>query len=926
MSTLERPLQHALDIIKDSAKLQERKDILIRAIKDLPKTAEYIPAFELSLDVIGTIEHAGDRRSALLECLNEIPKTGDYRPLFVKTLRTAIEETKGMDDPKHRKSTFLRIAGMLPDTVEFASFRREAINLAIEAVKSIEDNFVRRYSLVDIANDLPQTEEFKQLRLRALSIALNISDESGYRRFSLEELANELPKSSDLAFYRKYTLLGIAGAVPKTGEYLKLYKEAISLAINAANAIEEPFYRKYALVFIAKELPEKEELLPLYIQAMSDAVEAALAIKDPFVSKHSLIEILKELPKEPQFFSLLLKILEHALEFFTMKKWMEDIELVDVIDFIIVAEEKKMKESKKKRYARGKFAHTLTRELDKFGKELNDIRFIEVLKPYTHVWVQPKELRESVKKIVDHLEEIRNRYHGKEIERPVFVSEWHTAAEERHAKGNKKAIPKDSISIDLGATNTVIMRRRGDAQPDFLHLDSISRQFGETQIIPTILNEEGNLIGMEAASKKPVVNIKKMLLEGNPEGKEYMERYCRILYKHLKKEMVPSGWLPVISGTIADELYLTVPVGFHNYREMMKEIIHRTMKGIDVEFIEEPLAAAIGYQVAEVRDKVIMVIDFGGCTLDIMLLRLSINDVHVIAKPDRSKILGGRDIDLWLAEYLAEKVGIKADGIPLELINQAEEIKIALSEHKAVPFEWEGREVCKISIEDFENILAAHDFYRMVDRSISYVLQKALKLGIKRQAIEAVLLTGGSSQIPSFKESIAHTFPELRGKNVIYDHSPLSAVARGAALYRTREVVDRHLGMAYGVRYMTDKKEGHYSYEIIFEKGEALPFEKTFRLSPANLLGEQDQIYIELFEIPENLITRRWVAEGGMEFIKQMIKHSDNLELKGFRIIYIPLTRNADEGTDVSFRVDKDGHLSLRYAEHTTLKTDIRLQ
>ena len=40
------------------------------------------------------------------------------------------------------------------------------------------------------------------------------------------------------------------------------------------------------------------------------------------------------------------------------------------------------------------------------------------------------------------------------------------------------------------------------------------------------------------------------------------------------------------------------------------------MSGVEIEFLEEPLAAAIGYQVAEERDRIVMVIDFGGNTLD----------------------------------------------------------------------------------------------------------------------------------------------------------------------------------------------------------------------------------------------------------------------------------------------------------------------
>jgi molecular chaperone DnaK (HSP70) len=110
-----------------------------------------------------------------------------------------------------------------------------------------------------------------------------------------------------------------------------------------------------------------------------------------------------------------------------------------------------------------------------------------------------------------------------------------------------------------------------------------------------------------------------------------------------------------------------------------------------------------------------------------------------------------------------------------------------------------------------------------VDRSVSYVLKRAEKVGVKKDRIEAVLLTGGSSQIPSFKDKIAYIFPDLRNKNLIYDHSPLTAVGLGAALYGTRDVTDRHLGMAYALKYSSADKDAPHSYSIVLEKGEILP-------------------------------------------------------------------------------------------------------
>ncbi len=928
-NTIEEKLSFArqtLDEAKEIKDPRDRKKVLVRIIRELPKTPAFLPLYQLDLDLANNIEHAAERRYAILDIVKELPKTKNFIPLYLQVIRLAIETTKEIEEPKHRKSILSHLVNELPQVPESLQIYKQAMEQAVEAASMIKNAFIRKYSLVDIANELPETDEFIPLRLHALRLAMDLAEGPHYKKYSLVEIAKELPKSSDYAFYRKYSLLGIAKSIPKTGEFLKLYKDAIKLAMTATDYLDEPHYQKYALVYIAKELPRTEELMPLYSQVMMHAYESSLKIKDPIVKKHALIEILRELPKTEEYFPLITKIIEHILSFFTVKKRIEDIEIVDVMDYLLVAEEKRMKESKKNRYIKEKYANILARELDKFGFQLKDIRLIEILRPYTHVWIQPNKLRAAVKKIVDHLEKLKETYHGKEVERPVLVEHvFVKTGKQVELKRPAKSV-EDCLSIDLGATNTVIMRKRGGYQPEFVVLKSISGNYEGVNIIPTKVSAKTNTIGMEAKDLETVVNFKKMLLDGRTEGKRFMESYFNILYRHLKNDLKRPQWFSIFSGALKEKLYVTVPVGFHDYRRNIKQIIAKTMKGMDVELLEEPLAAAIGYQVAGVRDKIVMVIDFGGCTLDVMILRLSLDDVHVISKPDRSKVLGGHDIDAWLADYLVDKVGKTSTIDKRVLINKAEEIKIALSDSVKVPFRWNGDNICEVTREDLEDVLAKHNFYRMVDRTISNVLRKAEKIAITKDKIEAIILTGGSSQIPSFKDKIGSIVPELMGKNAIYDHSPLSAVAAGAVLYSTRNIIDKHLGLAYALRYTTKNKDIPYAYEIVFEKGELFPFEKTYKLSPARTLGDQNEIYLELFEIPDSHILRRWENEDGTEFIKQALKYTEDMALKGFNIVTLSFQKPLKEYVYVTFCVDNTGHLGVRYGNNDEIDTGIRLQ
>ncbi len=881
----ESHLRHLLYAIRDSKDPSAVRPSLLSAVREIPKTDEYLELFRFGFDLLDKIHDPSDKRAATIDFVKELPSTGVFTQLY---------------------ST--------------------AMGAAIAAAGEIDENHRRITELLRLANEIPGSDEFVTLRLYAWRLALGLPDKPGSREFDIKKIVRELPKNVDEPFYRSYTLMGVAREMPKDGAFRSLYREAIQLAIRASGVAEEPYYRKYALMFIANDLPKSEEFFDLYRLALKEAYSAAKEINDPFARQHALIDILQAMPKTHEFLEYLQELVEQALTFFTVKKWMGDIEVFDVVDYILSAEDLGINETKKKRFSRGKYAKILTGELEKFGEQLNDTRFIETLRPFSHIWVQPKTLRDTVKKVIDRLESLKDKFHGKEIERPVFVKEFHPTGVNLNYIHKKVDEVKECVAIDFGATNTVVMRKRAGSQPDFLGLPAISKKYGNTYVIPTVISPETNTIGAEVVGENPITNIKQMFFDGNPKARAHMERFFRDLFQHIKKATVGTGWFSSMK-SVSDYLYITVPIGYMDYKNTLKDIVEKTFKGMKTEFIEEPLAAAIGYQVADERDKVVMIIDFGGSTLNTMVLRLNINEVHIVSKPDKAQVIGGHDIDVWVAEYLALRVGLTPGDAPYKLISTAEEIKIELSRSKDAPFKWDGKEVSRITREELEEVLDKHDFYRTVDRTLSNVLRRAEKVGVKKNAIEAVLLTGGSSQIPSFKDKVGHIFPALRSKNLIFDHSPLSAVGYGAAMYGSRDITDRHLGMAYAVRYATKDNDAPFSYSILLEKGEQLPLEKTFRVAPAKKLSVQNEVFIELFEVPESLIVRRWVMESGIEFIKQELKQTNDIALNGLKTITLPFNEPLNEDVPVTFCVNETGHLIIKYGnENKVLEAGLRLQ
>jgi len=183
-------------------------------------------------------------------------------------------------------------------------------------------------------------------------------------------------------------------------------------------------------------------------------------------------------------------------------------------------------------------------------------------------------------------------------------------------------------------------------------------------------------------------------------------------------------------------------------------------------------------------------------------------------------------------------------------------------------------------------------------------------------------MTGGSSLIPSFRDKIGHVFPELRRHNLIYDHSPFTAVALGAALYGTKEITDRHLSMAYAVRHTTDDPETSFTYSIVLEKGDSLPLERTFKIRASHKLGLQSEIDLHLFEVPENLVVRRWIAESGVEYIRQELQQTKDIELTALKTLTLSYDVILHDDIEVTLHVAETGQLSVGYGPDRSRRLD----
>jgi molecular chaperone DnaK (HSP70) len=245
---------------------------------------------------------------------------------------------------------------------------------------------------------------------------------------------------------------------------------------------------------------------------------------------------------------------------------------------------------------------------------------------------------------------------------------------------------------------------------------------------------------------------------------------------------------------------ITVPAWFTaSQRKAMEEAA--LLAGLyPRQLIPEPTAAAICYG-AEFRDPdrhVYLVYDLGGGTFDVSIISVQEDDIKVIAASGNPR-LGGCDFDdritAWAIEQLRKTFGVDYTHRPdvwARIKHHAEQAKIRLSRY----------EVTELGLTDIDAPESGRAFSLSLDRStfvglIDDYLQKSMepveeainlaweKCGYQREDISAILLVGGSTNIPAVKQRLLQHFG--RDEDFIRDDlDPAAVVARGAAMLAHR--------------------------------------------------------------------------------------------------------------------------------------------
>lgn len=236
----------------------------------------------------------------------------------------------------------------------------------------------------------------------------------------------------------------------------------------------------------------------------------------------------------------------------------------------------------------------------------------------------------------------------------------------------------------------------------------------------------------------------------------------------------------VYLGEAVEEAVVSVPAYFaEDQRAATKRAA--ALAGLKAErLVNEPSAAAVAGHIGQgEEDRVCLVFDLGGGTLDVSLVERFGNVVSVTAVSGDNR-LGGADFDLAVARGFCEDCGLEFDVLtPRQrefLIRQAETCKMALTHQEMVVMSVDDG--CISAALTLSNEWLIRKCGALFRRMTAPVQRVFLDSGVSLQELDELVMVGGSSRMPAVRRYIARTLH----KEPVRDSRPDTAVALGAGI------------------------------------------------------------------------------------------------------------------------------------------------
>jgi molecular chaperone DnaK (HSP70) len=431
------------------------------------------------------------------------------------------------------------------------------------------------------------------------------------------------------------------------------------------------------------------------------------------------------------------------------------------------------------------------------------------------------------------------------------------------------------VAIDFGTSNTVVCTLDPVTQtPRTLKLGNLARSFstanGIVHVVPSLVfvkNPEQYLLGEPVRSQRLGLSEPQRLFQSFKRdlAADFRPPSRQVDHFSYDPEAIAEIFLREIFAEVRSQVgdisqvVFTVPVGaFETYLDWFRDFA-ATLDLPKVQMVDESTAAALGYAMRQLGS-LVLVVDFGGGTLDLSMVRTAtpIDDqnylrAEVLAKSD--VYVGGIDIDTWIVEHhlrqlRSSRIEVGEIGW-LNLLEIAERLKIQLSQDISAKESWFDDEnflsyEISLTREEFAEILEENQLLEQLRQAIDEVLAIASNKGVAKSQIEQVLLVGGSGQIVAVQQLLISYF----GKSRVQLDKPFEAVAFGAMAIGQSVVIEDYLRHGYAIR-LWEPYSRSYSYFPLFEKGTRYPCQRSEPLTLQVALAGQTEIRLDIGELAE---------------------------------------------------------------------------
>ena len=512
-----------------------------------------------------------------------------------------------------------------------------------------------------------------------------------------------------------------------------------------------------------------------------------------------------------------------------------------------------------------------------------------------------------------------------------------------------------TVAIDFGTSNTVVCILNPDTQtPETLRLGEMSRIFKtkksspdvrEIPVVPTLVfvKNAGELVlGEKVRSQRLGQSQPERFFKAfkrdlaadyqpparNLDGENYTpesvaEQFIRTIWKQLYQQNIQP-----------DKLIFTVPVGaFERYLDWFRDLAE-SLGVEEVQLIDESTAAALGYAVKR-PGSLVLVVDFGGGTLDLSLVRTAVTPplpplikggrnfdpslskgetnlapplskgetnlapplskgetnlapplskgglggvrAEVLAKSDA--YVGGEDIDIWIVEDYLRQIGssrAEVGGVGWQnLLEIAEKLKIQVSQVNEAKESWfDDENFISYDLQLNRDQLEEILEYRQLLEQLREALDEVLSIALGKGIGKADIeqvLLVGGT---SMIPAVSNLVVSYFGRQKVKTDKPFEAVAHGALALTQLASVDDYLRHTYAIRLWEPYAKA-YTYSPIFSKEMKYPCESSEELTLQVAIEGQREIRLDIGEVAEVSQAEVTFNEKGQMTSSLLNKHSD---------------------------------------------------